>query len=911
MRQPRTAAMTLASALLAAAASAATKEPPADVPRFALRPSGLELSRPTRPGAFFDVVGRRSAAFGYENHGLEAWVYPLKLLDDFRLSFRLEGYPLEIEGADIASFVAVRPEATTFTYSHAAFTVRETVFAPLSEPGIVILLDIESSLPMTVTVSFRPRLALMWPAGLQTGDLGWDEEERLYTITEETKRFAAVVGSPGAQDVSVMPYQEEPRDVPARFMVNVPLERMRTHYVPIVVTAGMAAGLKVDAKDVTTEKADEAKNEAKAAYYRLLARARELYEKNVQHYEALQRDTAWLESPDPRVDRALAWAKVGVDKGLVENPLLGSGLVAGFRTSGQSERPGFAWLFGRDALWTVPAADSYGDFALTRTALSFLRAHQRTDGKVTHEISQSASLIPWFTAFEYPWKSADATPLYVIAHADYWRWSGDTEFLRTAWDSVVRAWRFTAATDTDGNGLVENTKIGHGWVEGGALYPPHEEIYLQGVWMAACRDMAEMADLMGDGALAAEARAFSERTRQATEKTYWIADRGFYGFATKRPPEKPVKAEPGPRRAERQRRLEELASASFIDEDTVFPAVPLWFRTLDAERAQSEIDHLASAALEVDWGTRSLSSGSRLYDPISYHNGSVWPLFTGWASLAAYRHGRPQAGYHALMANALLTTSGALGYVTELLSGDYMAPFGRSSHHQVWSEAMVLTPLLRGLLGLEMGAGGRTLTFAPRLPVTWDGLRAGNLPAGAARYDVTLRRTAGRLVIRLARHAGGAGGPQTLVVAPAFPLDARVRAVTVDGRAAQPRIVRLGDVQQAEVSVASPPAALEVSFEYDEGTDVHAEVEVPLPGARSEGLRVLRARAEGNALRLVLEGRAGRTYTLRARSPRRLGSVPGVTVRALGALDQELQVKFDGPGDDYVRRELTVPLAAR
>jgi glycogen debranching enzyme len=907
------AARTIAAAALVLLASGAWAEDkpkprPADVPLFPLRSSGLELSRPVTAGAFYDVAGRRAAAFGYETRGMEAWVYPLKLIDDFRLSFRLEGYPLDIDGAGILSYVTVRPEATIFTYSHAAFTVRQILFAPLREPGLVMLLDVDSTLPLVVSGSFRPALALMWPAGLQTGDLGWDEDEALYTITEETKRFAAIIGAPGAQDLSVMPYQEEPRDVPARFVVNVPLERMRTHYLPIVVAAGISGGLKVDAADVTSEKEDEARNQAKATYYRLLASARELYEANVAHYEALQKRTAWIRSPDPRLDSAFSWAKVGIDKGVVENPLLGTGLVAGFRTSGQSERPGFAWLFGRDALWTVPAVNAYGDFALTRDALEFLRTHQRADGKVTHEVSQSATLIPWFTAFEYPWKSADATPLYVSAQADYWRSSGDLPFLRAAWDSVVRAWRFTAGTDADGNGLVDNTKIGHGWVEGGALYPPHEEIYLQGVWIAACRDMGETAEAMGDATLAGEARAWAERTRAATEKTFWLADRGFYGFATKKPPEKlPVKAQPGPQRARRQQRLEELVSKSFMDEDTVFPAVPLWWGVLDPARAQSQIDHLASAALATDWGHRSLSSRSRLYDPISYHNGSVWPLFTGWASLAAYRHGRPAPGYQALMANALLTFPGALGYVTELLSGDYNTAFSRSSHHQVWSEAMVVTPLLRGLLGMDVGQGGRLLTLAPRLPATWDRFDAGQLPAGEGRYDLTLRRSPGRLVVRLAR-IGTPGALERLVLAPAFPLDARVQDVTVNGRSARMQARRTGDVQQAEVSVASPAAVTEVVFRYAEGTDVHVEAEAPLPGQRSQGLRVLRARAEGGALQLVVEGRGGRTYTLRARSPHALGRAEGVTVRALGGLDHELQVRFDGAAEDYVRRELTIPL---
>src|SRR5262245_38177069 len=91
-------------------------EPAATLPRFPLPTSGLALEAKARSGRFYAVAGRRSAAFGYENRGLEAWVYPLKVLDDLRLSFRIEGYPLEIDGADILASVSVRPEATTFVY---------------------------------------------------------------------------------------------------------------------------------------------------------------------------------------------------------------------------------------------------------------------------------------------------------------------------------------------------------------------------------------------------------------------------------------------------------------------------------------------------------------------------------------------------------------------------------------------------------------------------------------------------------------------------------------------------------------------------------------------------------------------------------------------------------------------------
>src|SRR5262245_2747558 len=186
MRLSQSWALAVVAALMSVVRAASAGE----VPRFTLPGSGLVLDSGARAGRFFAVTGRRSAAFGYENRGLEAWVYPLKVLDDLRLAFRIKGYPLEIEGADALGSVSVRPEATVFTYSHAAFTVREIVFAPLEEPGVVILLDIDSTLPMTVLGSFRPRLKLMWPAGLMTANVEWDEKARLYVLTEETKRFA-------------------------------------------------------------------------------------------------------------------------------------------------------------------------------------------------------------------------------------------------------------------------------------------------------------------------------------------------------------------------------------------------------------------------------------------------------------------------------------------------------------------------------------------------------------------------------------------------------------------------------------------------------------------------------------------------------------------------------------------------
>lgn len=869
--------------------------------KFTLRKSGLELERRTQAGAFFDVVGHTSAVLGYEHRGLESWVYPMKIVDDFELSFRIEGYPLAFRAADCAVKINARPEATTFTYSHAAFTVNHIIFAPVDEPGVVMLLDVQTTLPINVIVSFRPKLKLAWPAGLMTGNLEWDKKEHVYYITEESKRFVGMIGSPAGQDASIMPYQEEPRDVPANFVINPSLEDLRTNFIPIVIAGSV-----------------EGREKAKALYDRLLSSIPSLYERNVAYYERLQNETVGLSTPDERFNKAFAWAKVGVDKGVATNPYLGTGLIAGFRTSGDSERPGFAWFFGRDALWTSLAINAYGDFETTKKALEFLKKFQRTDGKIPHEISQSASLIPWFTDYEFPWNSADATPLYVIAYADHWRATGDKDFLRSNWDSIVRAYRFSAATDTDGNNLIENstkTKFGHGWVEGGALYPPHEEIYMQGLWIEASRGLAEMATVIGDSELSQKARANAERTRAAMEQIYWLSDRGFYAFATKLPSEKPPEAEPGPNLAVRQKRLNELSSKRMYDEDTVLPAVPLWFETMTAERAQPQIDHLGSGQMATDWGARIISNQSQLYDPLSYHYGSVWPLFTGWSSMGAYRYGRPHVGYQALMANALLTYTNALGYVTELLSGDFNAPFGRSSHHQIWSEAMVVTPAMRGLLGIDVSAGGEQLRFAPQLPGNWNHVEVRKVMAGKATFDLKLTRESGRLTVTIKRRgtattgsASGSDGVRRITVAPAFPLDARVRNVKVQGRTAQFATKRIGDVQRAEVTIDGVQQNIEVVYNYVEGTDVFIDQEIPAPGARSKGLRILRSRADQDALHLVLEGIGGQSYPLQVRTPHQLGVGPGASLETNGKSETRLLIAFDRPTGTYVRRELTIPL---
>src|SRR5947208_2766767 len=106
-------------------------------------------------------------------------------------------------------------------------------------------------------------------------------------------------------------------------------------------------------------------------------------------------------------------------------------------------------------------------------------------------------------------------------------------------------------------------------------------------------------------------------------------------------------------------------------------------------KAGRTITQLATHDHETDWGMRIISSKSPKYSAGGYHFGSVWPLFTGWASVGEYSYHRALPAYSNLRANALMALDGSLGHVTEVLSGDYYQPLATSSPHQIWSAAMV------------------------------------------------------------------------------------------------------------------------------------------------------------------------------------------------------------------------------
>src|SRR6266571_508299 len=97
----------------------------------------LELSRSARPWEFFCATGNRAGLFGNESGNLESWVYPLKIFRNFHVHFLVDGRSLPAES--LVRTVSVRPEVSTILYAGDTFSIKETLFVPVKEPGVVII----------------------------------------------------------------------------------------------------------------------------------------------------------------------------------------------------------------------------------------------------------------------------------------------------------------------------------------------------------------------------------------------------------------------------------------------------------------------------------------------------------------------------------------------------------------------------------------------------------------------------------------------------------------------------------------------------------------------------------------------------------------------------------------------------
>lgn len=635
---------------------------------------GLRLARPGT-AAPFTLSGSRVALIGSEREGIEeVWFHPFRAVSRWKLETAAPG------GAPMAAVhpgrFEVRPGTVSRRFEVAGATVDERTGVAREYPAFCVRLAAGGSsarLRWTMETDMR----LMWPYPPEaTGRLSYSVEGGAVGLLSETGEWLGVQIEPAPAVLAVDNIGDDDR---SRARISAELD--------------LAVPTQILVVGATRE------------------------EGQPERLSAAMFDTGWesegvgggegltLACGDAELEEAVGWACARLATYRVLVPGLGTSLVAGYASSHPTSfgdgRPGYAWYFGRDACWTGLASLAAGQFEPVREVLEFLTRHQDISGKILHECTTSGVV---------HYDAADSTPLYLLLSARYFAWTGDSETLERLWPSIVRAHAFCVATDSDGDGLIENAGVGHGWVEFGRLGGHHVSLYLAGVWVAALDELELVARALGRDAFAAALARQGAAARASLELSFYD----------------PIEA----RYANGRR-----GDGSLDMAETIMTAVPLALGAVRAERCVSWLDRVAGDDFTAPWGVRMVPRSDPDYRPDGYHAGAVWPLYTGWVSLAEYRAGRHASAYRHWTQTARLYRRHALGAWPEALHGDEPRSLGVTSD-QAWSTAMAVLPLVVGLLGVKPTAYAERLEIQPQIPEEWSGGAVRGLRVGASRVSI-------------------------------------------------------------------------------------------------------------------------------------------------------------------------------
>jgi glycogen debranching enzyme len=384
--------------------------------------------------------------------------------------------------------------------------------------------------------------------------------------------------------------------------------------------------------------------------------------------------------------------------------------------------PWFACPFGRDSIITaLETLILCPDLAVG--TLRFLAAHQgreRNDlrdeepGKIMHELRAgelaNLGLIPQTPYYG----SVDATPLFLMLLGQTVGWLGDDALLDELWPAAERALDWIERYgDLDGDGLVEylcRSPIGirnQGWkdsddstthADGRLAEPPIALIEVQGYCYAARRAMAGLARRRGDGDRAAALEERAECLAATVRERFWLPELGCYAEAL-----------------DREKRPVAAATSN--------AAHALYCRLATPEHAAALAARFVQPDMLCGWGLRTLSSRAPSYNPMSYHNGSVWPHDNAIAAAGLLGCGQAEAGL-AIVSQVCRAAQGFRGLrLPELYCGfargdealRVPAAYPVSCSPQAWAAGAPYM-MLRAMLGLEVDATGDRVVLSPRLP---------------------------------------------------------------------------------------------------------------------------------------------------------------------------------------------------
>ena len=415
------------------------------------------------------------------------------------------------------------------------------------------------------------------------------------------------------------------------------------------------------------------------------------------------------------------------------------------RVPGQLPAAGMPWfmtVFGRDTIITCLQTLLFGP-ELAQNALAVLAELQAgaddpeadaEPGKIVHEVRHGKGAEAWFPRY---YGTVDATPLYLVLLSEVWRWTDDAGLVRDLREPAMRALEWIDRYgDLDGDGFVEYRRrssrglVNQSWKDSGDSQLFHDgrraespiaSCEVQGYVYDAKLRLAELArEVWRERELADRLEREAAELRRRFDEAFWCEARGgYYALALD-------------------------AGKERVDSLTSNIGHLLWSGIVPPRRVDAIVDQLMGEELWSGWGVRTMSLGDGGFNPLAYHNGTVWPHDNSLIAWGLARYGRwPEAQR---IVRRLLNASSYFDHqLPEVFAGfsrtetPFPIPYPTAARPQAWAAGAPVL-LLQLLLGLEPDRRRHVLgTTAPEEIPSWAGsLRLTGVRAFDRAWDVHL-----------------------------------------------------------------------------------------------------------------------------------------------------------------------------